>query len=93
MCSSWAPAAAATSLMALAHDARRIDAVELDPRMTGLVADTYADFAGHIYDDPRVTVHTAEARGFVAGSDAALRPRADRPASIPSPRPAPACRR
>ena len=56
-------------LMALANDARRIDAVELDPRMSGLVADTYADFAGHIYDDPRVTVHTAEARGFVAGSE------------------------
>jgi spermidine synthase len=53
-------------LMALIHDARRIDAVELDPRMRELVASTHADYAGHIYDDPRVTVHTAEARGFVA---------------------------
>ena len=53
-------------LMALYHGARRIDAVELNPQMTALVADTWADFAGHIYEDPRVTVHTGEARGFVA---------------------------
>ncbi len=53
-------------LMALYHGARRIDAVELNPQMTALVADTWADFAGHIYEDSRVTVHTGEARGFVA---------------------------
>jgi len=53
-------------LMGLYHGARRIDAVELNPQMTALVADTWADFAGHIYADPRVTVHTGEARGFVA---------------------------
>jgi len=57
-------------LMALHQGAGRIDAVELNPQMTGLVADTYADFAGHIYDDPRVTVHTGEARGFVARGSA-----------------------
>ncbi len=56
-------------LMALRHGAGRIDAVELNPRMTAFVAHTYADFAGRIYDDPRVTVHTAEARGFVAQND------------------------
>jgi spermidine synthase len=56
-------------LMALYHDAGRIDAVELNPQMSAFVADTYADFAGHIYDDPRVAVHTAEARGFVARND------------------------
>ena len=53
-------------LMALYHDASRIDAVELNPQMSELVADTYADFAGHIYDDRRVTVVTGEARSFVA---------------------------
>ncbi|HSN51058.1 MAG TPA: hypothetical protein VLS87_00900, partial [Woeseiaceae bacterium] len=53
-------------LMALYHGASRVDAVELNPQMTALVAETYAGFAGHIYDDPRVTVVTAEARGFVA---------------------------
>ena len=58
-------------LMSLYHGARRIDAVELNPQMTALVADTYAAFAGHIYADPRVTVHTDEARGFVAKHDAA----------------------
>jgi len=56
-------------LMALFHDAIRVDAVELNPHMTELVAHTYADFAGRIYDDSRVTAHTAEARGFVAQNE------------------------
>ncbi|MDJ0698797.1 MAG: hypothetical protein QNJ07_02980, partial [Woeseiaceae bacterium] len=56
-------------LMALHHDAYRVDAVELNPQMTRLVADEYREFAGHLYDDPRVAVHTAEARGYVARND------------------------
>jgi hypothetical protein len=56
-------------LLALYHDAARVDAVELNPQMSALVADSYADFAGRIYEDPRVAVHTAEARGFVAHND------------------------
>ena len=55
-------------LLALYKGADRIDAVELNPQMTSLVADTYADFAGHLYDDERITVFTAEARGFVVRS-------------------------
>ena len=56
-------------LLALHHGATRVDAVELNPQMTKLVAETYRDFAGPIYDDPRVTVHTNEARGYVAARD------------------------
>ncbi len=56
-------------LMALHFGAGRIDAVELDPRVADLVRDTYADFAGRIYDDARVTLHIGEARGFVAAND------------------------
>ncbi|MGB5689067.1 MAG: hypothetical protein WBM45_07295, partial [Woeseiaceae bacterium] len=48
-------------LMGLYHNAGHIDAVELNPHMSAFVAHTYADFAGRIYDDPRVAVHTAEA--------------------------------
>jgi spermidine synthase len=55
-------------LLALYNGAARIDAVELNPQMTELVKVTYADFAGHLYDDSRVTVYTKEARGFVAQS-------------------------
>ena len=55
-------------LLALYNGAGQIDAVELNPQMTELVTDTYADFAGHLYDDERITVHTREARGFVARS-------------------------
>ena len=56
-------------LLALYNGASRIDAVELNPQMTNLVSDTYADFAGHLYDDQRITVHAGEARGFVAKSE------------------------
>ena len=55
-------------LLALVNGAARIDAVELNPQMTNLVAYTYADFAGHLYNDERITVFTAEARGFVVRS-------------------------
>ncbi|MCZ6560463.1 MAG: SAM-dependent methyltransferase [Gammaproteobacteria bacterium] len=55
-------------LFAVYHGARAIDAVELNPLVTKLVSDTYADFAGHLYDDDRITVYAAEARSFVTRS-------------------------
>ena len=60
--------AGADVLLAMYNGAGTIDAVELNPQITRLVADTFADFAGHLYDDERITVHTQEARGFVARS-------------------------
>ena len=55
-------------MLALYNGAAQIDAVELNPQMTRLVKTTYADFAGHLYDDDRISVHAREARGFVAQS-------------------------
>lgn len=55
-------------LLALFHGARSVDAVELDPRISNLVKTTYGEFAGNVYDDPRVSLYTKEARGFVARS-------------------------
>ncbi|SDY93497.1 SAM-dependent methyltransferase [Citreimonas salinaria] len=52
-------------LLALYHGAREIDAVELNPQLADLVADQYAEFAGGIYDLPRVDLHVAEARSFI----------------------------
>ena len=56
------------ALLALYHGAQRLDVVELNPQMTNLVTGPYAEFAGHLYDDPRISVHAREARGFVARS-------------------------
>ncbi|MDZ7645574.1 MAG: protein-L-isoaspartate(D-aspartate) O-methyltransferase [Woeseiaceae bacterium] len=56
-------------LLSLYHGAARVDAVELNPQMTELVASDFADFAGHLYADPRVNMHTAEARGYVASTE------------------------
>ena len=55
-------------LQALYHGARSVDAVELNPQLVLLVADTYADYAGHVLEDERVRLHVGEARGFVTGS-------------------------
>src|SRR6266851_2961595 len=57
-------------LLALYHGAPHIDAIELNPQFVRLVKETYADFAGRLYDRAEVRVIVAEARGFVAGSDA-----------------------
>jgi len=55
-------------LQALYHEAEEIDAIEIDLQMVDLVGTKYAGFAGNIYDKESVTVHTAEARGFIASS-------------------------
>lgn len=55
-------------LQALAHGARRIDAVELDAQVVALVQQDLAAFSGRPYDAPGVRLHVAEARGFVAAS-------------------------
>lgn len=55
-------------LQAIYHDAEHIDAVELNPEMIDLVSRDFADFAGHVYGHPSVTVHAEEARSFVAAS-------------------------
>lgn len=55
-------------LMSLYHGAQSVDAVELNPQTVQLVGNAYAAFTGHLYDNPRVTVHVAEARGFVSRS-------------------------
>jgi len=55
---------------ALALGARRVDAVELDPQRLRWVREDYADYAGRLYDDPRVRVFVAEPRAFVRASAA-----------------------
>ena len=44
-------------LQARYYDAAAIDAVELNPQLVRLVSTDYADFAGHIYQAPGVTLH------------------------------------
>jgi spermidine synthase len=53
-------------LLGLANGAARIDAVELNPAMSALVQENFADFAGHLYRHKNVSLHIGEARGFVA---------------------------
>ena len=60
--------AGADVLLALYLRARRIDAVECNPDMVGLVRELHGDFAGQIYDRPEIRVFVAEARGFAAAA-------------------------
>ncbi len=55
-------------LLARIHDARGIDAVEINPQMVRLVRQDFAEFAGGVFSLPPVSVHVSEARAFVAGS-------------------------
>jgi hypothetical protein len=55
-------------LQARYHQARRIDAVELNPQVVDLVQQVHAEFAGHLYSAPDVQLHIAEVRGFVSTS-------------------------
>jgi SAM-dependent methyltransferase len=58
-------------LQSLYHEPSHVHAVELNPQFVELVNEEFADFTGAIYRLPGVTVHKAEARGYVAGSSAA----------------------
>jgi spermidine synthase len=55
-------------LLALQQGASHVDAVELNPQVTAMTRERFADFAGPIFDNERVDVHIGEARGFVARS-------------------------
>ncbi|HYG87831.1 MAG TPA: hypothetical protein VD978_16350 [Azospirillum sp.] len=55
-------------LLALHHQAARVDAVELNPQVVELVDETFGRFSGRIYSRPPVHLHPEEARSFVAGT-------------------------
>ena len=55
-------------LQARLHDVKNIDAVELNPQIIKLMTDKFSEYSGHLYQQPGVHIHVAEARGFVAQS-------------------------
>jgi predicted membrane-bound spermidine synthase len=57
-------------LQASWEQAGDIDAVELNPQVTALVRDDYADFTDRLYQRPNVHIYTAEARGFISSRNA-----------------------
>src|SRR5438876_6463190 len=57
--------AGADVLAAIYHNARTIDAVELNPQVVDLVEQRFGDFSGRPYSAPAVRLHIDEARGFV----------------------------
>lgn len=55
-------------LAALVAGAPHVTAVEVNPAVVEAVRGPFADFAGHLYDRPDVTVVVEDARGFIARS-------------------------
>jgi len=53
---------------ALYHKANRVTAVEINPQLANLVQNDYGEFAGNLYQNPKVKLVIDEARGFVSGS-------------------------
>ncbi|HET6952905.1 MAG TPA: hypothetical protein VFI47_21155 [Acidimicrobiales bacterium] len=56
-------------LASLYFGAERIDAIELNPLTHKLVTDTYADFGGHVADQPGVNYVNGDGRSYLARSD------------------------
>ena len=54
------------ALQALLHGARRVDVVEPDARLVGLLREELGDFTDHVLDDPRVHVRVSEPRAFLS---------------------------
>jgi len=52
-------------LLALRNGAAHVVGVEINPDINELVGTRMADFTGGLFQDPRVTVHTDEARSFI----------------------------
>lgn len=57
-------------MAALTYGAGHVDAVELNPVTADLLRYEYAEYTGHILDDPRVNYVQGDGRTFLARSDA-----------------------
>ncbi|MEQ1699683.1 MAG: hypothetical protein ABMA25_06215 [Ilumatobacteraceae bacterium] len=63
-------AAGGNEIMAsLTFGAGHIDAVELNPVTVNLLRNTFADYSGHVVDDPKVNYVQGDGRTFLARSD------------------------
>ncbi|MEE8141796.1 MAG: hypothetical protein V3T77_01725, partial [Planctomycetota bacterium] len=58
-------AAAGGEILAALHAGMRVEALEVNPDVVKLMRGPLAEFSGGLYQDPRVTVHVAEARGYL----------------------------
>ncbi|MEY4176000.1 MAG: hypothetical protein RI900_3165 [Actinomycetota bacterium] len=63
-------AAGGNEIMAsLTYGASQVDAVELNPVTVDLLRNTFADYSGHVVDDPRVNYVQGDGRTYLARSD------------------------
>jgi hypothetical protein len=56
-------------LASLYFDAKHIDAIELNPVTYGLVTDEFADYSGHLAENPKVNYVKGDGRSYLARSD------------------------
>jgi hypothetical protein len=56
-------------LGSMSFGARNIDAVELNPVTVSLLTDHFAEYSGHLDEQPGVDIHTGDGRNFIARSN------------------------
>lgn len=56
-------------LQAIYQNVGRIDAVELNPQITGLIEEQFSEFSGNLYHHPGVNLRIDAARGFIHSTD------------------------
>lgn len=56
-------------MMALYHGAERVTAVEINRAMVDMVTERYADYIGHLFDDPRIDLVLEDGRSYLRRTD------------------------
>jgi hypothetical protein len=56
-------------MVALFHDAASVTAVEINQAMIRMVTETYRDYIGRLFDDPRITVVNEDGRSYLSRTD------------------------
>ncbi len=56
-------------LQAIFHDTPSIDALEINPQISKLTTDTYADFSGNLYKKNNVNIYNIDARDYLATTE------------------------
>lgn len=56
-------------MMALYNGAERVTAVEINRAMVDMVTERYADYIGHLFDDPRVDLELEDGRAYLRRTD------------------------
>ena len=56
-------------MQSLYFNSKKIDVVEINPQIVGVLKEEYNNYAGKIYDLSKIKIHIGEARNFLKRSE------------------------